>query len=317
MREILKTIAVWFVACAALAFWLGAGRPAQIVGTFIVSGLAVGSLYALGGIGLVLLYRATGILNLAAGAIGALSVFVSWQLVQWGIVAPLAWLIGLVLAVCLAVIFGRGLAPHMAWRDPVVKAVATLGYALIILGIIRSLWGDHPRKFELPTDKVGVMIIGLRVTATRLFVIFMSVAFVIAITAALDRTRIGLFMRALANNRRISSLIGIPIIRVETIAWAISGLLFGFTGMMFGDLVRLEPVALTFIVIPCVAAAICGRLQSLPLVLIGGLGMGVVESLLTLSDTFKSVRPIAPFVIAAIFLLTMNGGRRLTFAGQD
>jgi branched-chain amino acid transport system permease protein len=124
-------------------------------------------------------------------------------------------------------------------------------------------------------------------------------------------------MRALANNRRLSSLIGIPITRVETLAWAISGLLFGFTGLMFGDLVRLEPAVITFLVIPCVAAAIAGRLQSLPDVLMGGLAMGVIESLLTLSDTFKTIRPIAPFAIAALVLLLMNKGRQLTFAGED
>jgi branched-chain amino acid transport system permease protein len=93
--------------------------------------------------------------------------------------------------------------------------------------------------------------------------------------------------------------------------------LFGFTGLMFGDLVRMEPVAITFLVIPCIAAAICGRLQSLPLVLIGGMGMGVLESLLTFSETLKAVRPIAPYVVAIIVLLFLNAGRKLTFSGTD
>jgi branched-chain amino acid transport system permease protein len=109
----------------------------------------------------------------------------------------------------------------------------------------------------------------------------------------------------------------VPILRVETIAWAVSGVIFGFTGLMFGNLVRLEPTVITFLVIPCIAAAICGRLQSLPLVLLGGLAMGVVESLLTLSDSLKAVRPMAPYVIAILVLLMMNRSRRLTFAGED
>ncbi len=317
MREALKSLLIWTVVCLAAAVWLGYGKPAQIVGMFMVSGLAVGALYALGGIGLVVLYRATGILNLSAGAIGALTVFSSWQMVQWGFPGPLAWALGLMLAVMLAVAFGRGIAPAMAWREPVVKAVATLGYALILMGIVSFFWSDDPRKFELPTDKIGVMIAGLRITATRLLVIISSIVFVLLITFALERTRIGLSMRALANNRRLSSLIGIPIAKVETVAWSLSGLLFGFTGLMFGDLVRMEPVAITFLVIPSIAAAICGRLQSLPLVLIGGMGMGVIESLLTFSDTFKAIRPMAPYVVAITVLLIMNAGRKLTFAGAD
>jgi branched-chain amino acid transport system permease protein len=317
MRDILKSLGICFLAVTALALWLGAGKPANVLGLFIVSGLAVGSLYALGGIGLVVLYRATGVLNLAAGAIGMAAVMASWQLVEWGLYPPLAWLCGLAVALVLALVYGRGVAPRMAWREPVVKAVASLGFALILLGAVSFLFSDDPRKFELPTDKAFVMILGLRVTVTRLIVVVAAILLVAAISLALNRTRIGLQMRALANNRRLSSLIGIPITRVETLAWAISGLLCGFTGLMFGDLVRLEPAVITFLVIPCTAAAICGRLQSLPDVLIGGLTMGVIESLLTLSDTFKSVRPMAPFVIAALVLLAMNRGRRLTFAGED
>jgi branched-chain amino acid transport system permease protein len=317
MRDILKSLAICVVSVTALALWLGAGKPANVLGLFIVSGLAVGSLYALGGIGLVVLYRATGVLNLAAGAIGMTAVMASWQLVAWGLFAPLAWVLGLALALCLSLIYGRGIAPRMAWREPVVKAVASLGFALILLGLVSFLFSDDPRKFELPTDKSAVMILGLRVTVTRLLVVVAAIAIVAVISLALNRTRMGLQMRALANNRRLSSLIGIPITRVETLAWAISGLLCGFTGLMFGDLVRLEPAVITFMVIPCTAAAICGRLQSLPDVLIGGLTMGVIESLLTLSDSFKSVRPMAPFVIAALVLLAMNKGRQLTFAGED
>jgi len=78
MRELLRTIAVATVACMVLAVFLGWGKPVAVVGLFLVSGLAVGSLYALGGIGIVLLFRATGVLNLAAGAIGAVAAFVTW-----------------------------------------------------------------------------------------------------------------------------------------------------------------------------------------------------------------------------------------------
>lgn len=317
MWQILKSAAIWVAACVVAILWLGAGKPPNVIGLFLVSGLAVGSLYALGGIGVVVLYRATGVLNLSAGAIGMAGVMIAWQAVQWGWPEPLAWIAGLVLSVALALGYGRGVAPWMEWRDPVVKAVASLGFALVILGVISFLFPDDPRKFTLPTDKSAVMILGLRVTVTRLIVIVLSVVLVAAISLALNKTRIGLQMRALANSRRLSALIGIPILRVETVAWGMAGLLFGITGLFFGDLIRLEPAVITFLVIPCVAAAIAGRLDSLPNVLMGGLTMGVIESLLTLSPTFKNVRPIAPFVIAATVLLAMNWRRRISFTGGE
>lgn len=317
MRDLLRPIAFAMAACLVVAVLLGWGKPAAVVGLFLVSGLAVGSLYALGGIGIVLLFRATGVLNLAAGAVGAVAAFVTWQLGDWGIFAPLSWVAGLLTGVLFALAYGRLIAPGLSWREPVIKGVASLGYALILLGLVSFLWNDDPRKLSFPTDAVSLSILGLKVTVTRLIVVFAAIGIVIAITVALNRTRIGLQMRALANNRRIASLVGVPILRVETVAWGVSGLIFGFTGLMFGSLVRLEPAVITFMVIPCTAAAIAGRLVSLPTVLVAGLAMGVIESLLTLSDTFKAVRPMAPYAIAIAVLVMMNLNRRLTFGGED
>jgi|TARA_B110000902_G_C14287961_1_gene579688 branched-chain amino acid transport system permease protein len=296
---------------------LGWGKPSKVLGLFFVSGLAVGSLYALGGIGLVVLYRATGVLNLANGAAGAAGAMTAWQLAQWQIWPPITWLSSILVALLISLFYGRLIAPLLAWREPVVKAVATLGFALIILGLVSFIWVDDPRSLTLPTDKIGVRLLGLRVTVTRLIVFGTSIALVIGIWAYLKYTAIGLQMRSLANDRDLSALIGIPILRVETIAWTLSGVIAGFTGLMFGDLIRLEPTVITFMVIPSIAAAICGRLEHLSLVLIGGLSMGVIESLLTLSPLLKGVRPVAPFAIAALVLLWYQRGNRLTFGGGD
>lgn len=316
MLRTLVTLGVCLVFCAGLALWLGQGKPITVIGLFFVNGLAVGSLYALGGIGLVVLYQATGVLNLAAGAIGAGAIMGAWQLAQWGVPAPVTWIAGLCLGVLLALIYGRGVSPFLSDREPAVKAVASLAYALILLGLISFFWVDDTRSFGFPTDKTAVKILGLRITVTRLILIGSAIVIAVLIGLALTRTRMGLNMRALANNRALSSLIGIPILRVEMVAWTIAGALFGFTGLMFGSLVRLDPAVITFLVIPCVAAAIFGRLDSLPTVLIGGLTIGVTESLMTLSPTFKDIRPMTPFVLAALVLFILSRGHRLTFAEE-
>jgi branched-chain amino acid transport system permease protein len=316
-RNTLINVALYVCAMTLIILLLGWGKPSKVLGLFFVSGLAVGSLYALGGIGLVVLYRATGVLNLANGAAGAAGAMTAWQLAQWQIWPPIAWLSSILVALLISLFYGRLIAPLLAWREPVVKAVATLGFALIILGLVSFIWVDDPRSLTLPTDKIGVRLLGLRVTVTRLIVFGTSIALVIGIWAYLKYTAIGLQMRSLANDRDLSALIGIPILRVETIAWTLSGVIAGFTGLMFGDLIRLEPTVITFMVIPSIAAAICGRLEHLSLVLIGGLSMGVIESLLTLSPLLKGVRPVAPFAIAALVLLWYQRGNRLTFGGGD
>ncbi len=305
--------ALYVIVMGLAMWWLGAGKPMKMQGLFIASGLAVGSLYALGGIGMVVLYRATGVLNFSSGAAGAAGAMSAWQLVEWGIWPPIAWLACIIVALAITLFYGRLIAPRLAWREPVVKAVATLGFALIILGLVSFIWIDDPRTLTLPTDKIGVKFLGLRVTVTRLIVLGASILLVFFIWLFLGRTKVGLQMRSLANDRDLSALIGIPILRVETIAWGIAGVIAGFTGLMFADLIRLEATVITFMVIPSIAAAICGRLDKLGLVLIGGLSMGVIENMLTLSPTLKGVRPIAPFVIAALVLMWSQRNTRLTF----
>lgn len=314
------TLYNWLLYAAlmvAIWLWLAGDKPFKVTGMFLASGLAIGSLYALGGIGMVVLYRASGVLNFSSGAAGAAGAMTAWQLGQWGAWPPVAWLGCLAVALGLTLGYGRFIAPLLAWRETVVKAVATLGFALIVLGLVSFLWIDDPRSLELPTDQIGLRLFGLRVTATRLLAFAATIGIALAIWVFLGRTTIGLQMRAVANSRDLSALLGVPILRVETIAWGISGLLAGFTGLMFANLIRLEPVVITFMVIPSIAAALAGRLQSLALVLVGGLTMGVIESLLTLSPLLKGVRPIAPFVIAALVLLWAQRNARLTFGGRD
>lgn len=289
----------------------------NVYGLFLVSGLAVGSLYALGGIGLVILRRSTGVLNFAYGAIAAASAMICWQVAQWGIPGPIAWVAAIFSGIVLSVFYGRLIAPSLSWREPAVKAVATLGYTLILLGLIGFMWDDSARKLELPTDKIGVWILGVRVTVTRLIAFVSAIIIVVAMIQFLDRTRIGLNMRVLADNRDHAALLGIPVIKVETMAWMISGGLAGFTGILFGDLVRLDPTIITFMVIPAMAAAICGRLESLPLTLVGGLAIGVLEAMLTLYKPLAPLRSMTPFIVAGCVILWMQRGQRLTFAKDD
>lgn len=289
----------------------------NVYGLFFVSGLAVGSLYALGGIGLVVLRRSTGVLNFAYGAIAAASAMICWQVVQLGLPGPIAWSLAIVTGIVLSVVYGRIIGPGLAWRPPTIKSVATLGYTLILLGLIGFLWDDSPRKLELPTDKIGVWILGVRVTLTRLLALISSIVIVIAVMQFLERTRVGLNMRALADNRDHAALLGIPVIKVETMAWTISGALAGFTGLLFGDLVRLDPTVITFMVIPAIAAAICGRLESLPLTLMGGLAIGVLEAMLALYKPLAPLRTMTPFIVAGCVILWMQRGQRLTFLKGD
>src|ERR687897_3863299 len=119
---------------------------------FIVTGLALGGVYALSGVGLVVLYRATGVINLAFGAIGGFGALLAWELIEnagWPDYPAygMCILFGAVVTLAYGLLFG----PPLAARDPLVKASATLGLALILLGAMSWIWSDKARSMVLPT----------------------------------------------------------------------------------------------------------------------------------------------------------------------
>ena len=137
------------------------------LGPFAIAGLSTGAVYVLAGVGLVVLYRASGVLNLAQGALGALSALLAWQIADSGGPQWVGWITAVAASTALALFYGRLIAPRLAHSDPIVRAVATLGFALIILGFCEFIWGEWPRSLRLPSDMVSFELIGVRVTATR------------------------------------------------------------------------------------------------------------------------------------------------------
>jgi branched-chain amino acid transport system permease protein len=203
-----------------------------------------------------------------------------------------------VAATILSMFYGRVISPRLAHSDPIVRAVATLGFALVILGFVEFIWGEWPRSLRMPTDTLYFLILGVRVTYTRGLAFAISIAIVLAITLFLAKSRLGLSMRALANDRDISALVGVPILRVDAWAWVISGAIAGLSGLMLANMVRLQAISLTFMVIPAIAAAILGRFSSLSATVIGGLAIGVVEAMATPLPLVAAYRSAVPFIFA-------------------
>jgi branched-chain amino acid transport system permease protein len=277
---------------------------------FIISGLGIGAIYALSGVGLILLFRATGVLNFALGGIGALGAFTAWQLRNWGTPFFVAIVAAVLVSTLVSFLYGRFLAPRLSYRDTVVRAVGTLALALVLLSVMGLIWGDLPRRLELPTDQLYITLFEVRLTATRIIAFLLAIGMVGGVTALLQGTRIGLDMRALANDRDLSAILGVRVARTETLAWVISGFFAGLAGLLLADLVRLQGMFLTFLVIPAIAAAILGQLRSLWITALAGLGMGIVEAVLTPIAVLSPYRAAAPFLIALIAVTILGGASR-------
>lgn len=273
---------------------------------FLVSGLGIGAVYALSGVGLVVLYRASGVLNFAFGAVGAMGAYVAWSVLEREWPPLLAWSAAVATAMALSLAYGRLLAPKLAARDPMIRSIATLGFALVVMGLTEWTWGEQPRRLILPTDGDGLEFGDVRLTHTRLLGLVLAVAMMAGIGLLLAKTRIGLKMRALANDRELSALLGIRVLQVDTAAWLLSGAFAGVCGLLLANIVRLQATLLTFLVIPAFAAAILGRLHSLPATVAGGIAIGVLEALAITVPGFAPYRTAVPFLTALVAILLLQ-----------
>src|ERR1700753_3515650 len=128
---------------------------------FIVSGLALGGIYALSGVGLVVLYRATGVLNLAFGAVGAMGAFIGWSIIQADAPGWVGWIACILFAGVVTLGHGLVFGAALAGRGALVHAVSTLGLALFLFGAMDLLWSTsagQSRSITFPTDSGGFMV---------------------------------------------------------------------------------------------------------------------------------------------------------------
>ncbi|WP_338776966.1 ATP-binding cassette domain-containing protein [Streptomyces sp. DG1A-41] len=239
-----------------------------------LAGLAVGSAAALTGIGLIVTYRATGVLNFAHGAIAMVCAYALRQcVVEWG--WPL-WLGAavtlLVLAPGLGVVLERFVFRPLAvlGGDPAQTLVASLGVFVLLVGGAALQWGqgardDAPEVF--PDEPWGQLAVVLVLAA--------------GVAAVVRRTRFGRELRAVVDDRQLAVLGGIDADRVAAAGWAFGSFTAGLTGVLLAPYVRLDPYGLPLLVMEVVAVAVAARMRSLPVAVVVALGVGVAQSQLT------------------------------------
>ena len=289
---------------------------------FIVSGLALGGVYALSGVGMVVLYQATGVVYLAFGAVGAMGALIAWSLINAHAPGWVGWLACVAFAALVTLGYGMVFGPALAKRDPLVKAVATLGLTLVLFGLMDLLWttsGGQSRAITLPTDNGGFMVGQVQVDWTQVISLAVGIVITVVTVVFLRLTKLGTAMRAMANDREITATLGVPVRRVEAAAWLGCGVLAGVAGILLADLVALDATTLTFLVISSLAATLIARLRSITITFVAAIVIGLVHDLLTPIQSLSNYRDVTPFVLAAIALLVLSrgGGRVLARSREE
>ncbi|WP_405809230.1 ATP-binding cassette domain-containing protein [Streptomyces sp. NBC_00210] len=239
-----------------------------------LAGLAVGSAAALTGIGLIVTYRATGVLNLAHGAIAMVCAYVLRQFaVEWGWPLPLAAAVTLlVVAPGIGLVLDRLVFRPIAILevDPARALVASIGVFVLLVGGAALVWGSGARADApqlLPDDP------WLQLAAVLLLAAL--------VTAVTRWTRFGRELRAVVDNRTLAALGGIDADRVSAVGWAFGSFTAGFTGVLLAPYVRLDPYGLPLLVVEVIAVAVLARMKSLTVAVVSALAIGVAQAQMT------------------------------------
>ncbi len=274
-------------------------------------GLVVGCIYALTATGLVVTYTTSGVFNFAHGAIGMLAAFTYWQLrVDWGMPTWLALpAVLLVLAPLLGALIERVLVRPLYGAPIGVTLVVTLGLLISLIGVANIAWPpDETRVLPKFFEGSTVTVFSLVVSYNQVLVILAAAGVAVGLRLFFTRTLTGIAMRAVVDDQDLAALAGTYPQRVSQLSWALGASLAGLAGILLAPLVTLDILGLTLLVINGYAAAMVGRLRSLPLTVAGAIALGLFDSWLVgyaPGDVVDVVKPALPMFLlfgAVLFL---------------
>ncbi len=282
------------------------------------SGLVIGSLYGLLALGIVLIYRTTGVLNFAYSALSTFGAcFLSILLTTRGMNFWLAVPLSLIFAAALGAVVERLFARPMLHAPVFTKAIATLALALVLRTVEQAIWPQlaQTEHFQTPFETAAIHVGGMYLTAAALISLVVVAIVVVALTLFLNRTRLGIAMRASADNQPVAQLMGAPVGQIFLMTWSLATVIGVLGAILLAaqqrtiDITYMDPVLLLAFV-----AAVLGGLDSLPGALLGGVLVGLVENWLALAFAGHHIGPLdisapgirdalifAGFILALVF----------------
>ena len=310
------------------ATFLAAAPPWQdpeLFFSLLMAGLATGSIYGLVALGIVLIYRSTDVLNFAQGEMALLVTFVGWSLFVADIPYWLVFFILLALAGAMGAFVERTVIRPVEGAPVLNAVIVTLGLFVIFRGLAAFIWaqGELPKGF--PATPLGSHLKPVsewfnhdlwgfaRITQHQFWVIIITAAVMVALYLLFNHTKLGLAMRATAQNPLASRLMGINVGRMLMLGWALAAMVGAVGGILVAPMLSLDLVMMLRVILFAFAAAVLGGLDSPPGAIVGGVIIGVVQNLAS-TYSFGPVffgpelsLPIALLVLVVILLIRPTG----------
>jgi branched-chain amino acid transport system permease protein len=277
---------------------------------YVLAGLSAGSLYALVALGLVLIYRSTRVLNFAHADMATIGTFIAFSMITSGMPFWLAFLMAILAGAAIAVVFYFGaLVPaQRKGANHLGQVILTLGLALILQGLTVYQWGAEPDRFPFPLSDTKVWKVGpIFVSELSLGTLAAAAAASLVLYLITQKTRLGLAMRATSENLQAAQTLGIPTRGVLAFAWGVAAALAVVAGVFLAPVLLLDPFFMLDAMFKGLAAAVLGGLNSLPGAVLGGLILGVAESLGGAYVSLEFKTSLAFILIVVVLLARPEG----------
>lgn len=276
----------------------------------LVAGFGVGAMYALVGLGLVLEYRYSKVVNLAHGGQALLAAYIFTDLRDEGVYLAIA--VGVVTAGVVGLLIEYLAVELLRGQSPLVRMMVTLGILMIILGFSIDIWGGEARFTPALFTGKTVEIFGVVVAGDQLIMIATTAVITVALTLVFRFTSLGITTRAASDRPMLAETFGIDSRTLGRLTWLVGGLLAGLAGILLTPLVNLDPVVYTLLVVVAYTALLVGRMESIPFTVLGGIGLGLLQSLADYEFDVFGIREIVSFLAALVALLI--GSRSLEWS---
>jgi len=271
-----------------------------------ITGILVGSIYALVALGWTLIYKCSGVLNLAMGELTLIGAYVCLSFYNWGIPFILALIFTLVVGFALGL-----LTEHLFLRpmvgEPVLSVImVTVGLSFFFKGVVELIWGTDtvvftPMVFPMEPIFIGKIVIG----QVYLWAFVASIILLLAFVTFFKYAKWGLSMQATADDEMAALSLGVNAKIVYALAWAIAFMAAGVGGSLLGNINGLN-ISVGYLGLLVLPAVVLGGLNSVPGAIVGGLVIGIIQNL---ADGYLSrftpggVKEVFPFVVMVIVLL--------------
>jgi branched-chain amino acid transport system permease protein len=277
-----------------------------------VNGLVVGSIYALVGLGFVIIYKSTGILNFAQGEFLVLGAYASLAAVTGcNLPLPAAIAVTLVLSVVLGLAIERLVLRPMLGEPIISVIMVTLGLSAILKALVQGLWGAALRPFPEVFPSKPIMLGPVPLAEGYLWSMFCVAALLLVFSLFFQFTKAGIAMRATAFSQKVATSMGISVRRIFALAWAIAAMVSAIGGILLAGLRGGVDGSLATLGLKVLPVVILGGLDSIPGAVLGGLIIGVLENLAGgYLDPLAGggVKEVAPFVVLVLILMVKPYG---------